>query len=93
MTSAKQALPARRSGTTEAFTLALNMANRQVPLRAQSRPSTRKMTQDGGLVRSFVRRHASQREAKMPSLIEKAIRKTITTGVMKLADFNRDRMA
>ena len=51
------------------------------------------MTQDGGLVRSFVRRHASQREAKMPSLIEKAIRKTITTGVMKLADFNRDRMA
>lgn len=29
----------------------------------------------------------------MPSLIEKAIRKTITTGVMKLADFNRDRMA
>ncbi len=29
----------------------------------------------------------------MPSLIETAIRKTVTTGVMKLADFNRERMA
>ena len=29
----------------------------------------------------------------MPSPIENAIRKTITTGVMKLADFNRGRMA
>ena len=29
----------------------------------------------------------------MPSLIESAIRKTVTQGVMKLADFNRGRMA
>ncbi len=29
----------------------------------------------------------------MPSPIENAIRKTVTAGVMKLADFNRDRMA
>jgi hypothetical protein len=34
-----------------------------------------------------------QESLAMPSPIESAIRKTVTQGVMKLADFNRNRMA